>query len=650
MQIHITGRSDRRGVELRLDGQPVAATEHPVLVEVFDGTAGGWQGRPAEFGYAEVCQDDGAVVGIARVEVEQARLEVTDTWCSADDGVRVERRVRCLTAEPGAAVRLVLDLDVVAQGFSPDSQVFAPPALYDLNDVDGDGVEDYLDTRELVFRDDRLLAPRRVELTESLEELTRLRLGALMPYYREDATTAGFVTNCHPQDGVQLGDVLQYGFTGQTVLNALHVLRHADEMADPEARAKGLRVVDSFVRRAERSPLGLVHTLYDFATQRDASWWSGLLLPLAYADEDSDIEELMGSVREHMAYAIDALSAAPDGTYLRCVAEEHQALLRAYRSELEAGVEHEDWLAVARSFGEFLLEAQESDGSWRRAYAFDGTPLIEPRAWFGRAELNQKSSTATAVPFLHELYRVTGEPRWRDAAVGAALFVAEHFVRRMKFNGGIHDSVYARAQLVDSESILFSLRACLAGAEMSDDADLRDAAVDAARILATWVYLWDVPLPPSSTMAGFGFRSTGWSACDTAGAGYIHPYELHAVPDLFEAAVLAADQHLAVVADLVLHGSNETVATEACDWGVARRGLQEEGLLVSWWLVDDPMFVDTGFGGRGKGEGNKTCLPWISAVGIDATDEVLRRHGTTELRAAWRRAVSPTAADAMVEA
>ena len=76
------------------------------------------------------------------------------------------------------------------------------------------------------------------------------------------------------------------------------------------------------------------------------------------------------------------------------------------------------------------LEAQEPDGSWRRAYAFDGTPLVEPRAWFGRAELNQKSSTATAVPFLHELYRVTGEPRWRDAAVAAARFVAEHFVRR----------------------------------------------------------------------------------------------------------------------------------------------------------------------------------------------------------------------------
>ena len=142
--------------------------------------------------------------------------------------------------------------------------------------------------------------------------------------------------------------------------------------------------------------------------------------------------------------------------------------------------------------------------------------------------------------------------------------------------------------------------------------------------------------PPGSTMAGYGFRSTGWSACDTAGAGYIHPYELHAVPDLFEAALIGDDDVLAEIADLVLHGSNETVATPGRDWGYARPGLQEVGLLVSWWLIDDPMFVDTGFGGRGKGEGNKTCLPWISAVGIDATDEVLRRFGTTDLRTCWQ--------------
>lgn len=758
------GPATQQGIELRLGGQRpdvLASLDRPVRLETFDGRRDDWAGTLTSHAYTTVRADGGAVVGTVVAETAAGPVEVVDTWTTDERGVRLERSVRCLAPRPGDAVRSVLDVPVIAEGFDEDAQVFAPPALYDLNDIDGDGIEDYLDTRELVFRDDRLtgltvlvyaptrglgvalsredvpefddvpqrvrgqqafaqrtdvgslgvvphdsgwavvaaypfverarshaltaqarepwgafwpadggamavtyrltvvegasaidslwslwqdraahLAPRRVELPEPVERLTQLRLEALLPYYRENETVAGFVTNCHPQDGVQLGDVLQYGFTGQTVLNALHVLNHADDLADPDARTKGLRTVESFVARAGASPLGLVHTLYDFETGRDASWWSGLLLPLAYADEGTDIQELMGPVYDHMRYAIDALSSAPDGTYLRCVAEEHHALLRAYRAELARGHEHAEWLATAQSFARFLLAAQEADGSWRRAYTFDGDPLVEPRVWFGLAELNQKSSTATAVPFLAELFALTGDRALRDAAVRAARFVAEHFVRGISHNGGIHDSIYARAQLVDSESILFSLRACLAAAEMTGDADLADAAVDAARLLATWVYLWDVPLPPTSTLARFGFRSTGWSACDTSGAGYIHPYELHAVPDLLRAAELGRDDLLATIADLTLHGSNETVATEGKDWGYARPGLQEEGLLVSWWLIDDPMFVNTSFGGRGKGEGNKTCLPWISAVGIDATDLVLERYGTTEVLAAFRDRVA----------
>jgi hypothetical protein len=342
----------------------------------------------------------------------------------------------------------------------------------------------------------------------------------------------------------------------------------------------------------------------------------------------------MGPVYDHMKYAIEPLRTL-DGTYLRCMAEEHGALLRAYEAEQERGFEHPSWIQAVTKFGEFLLRAQEDDGSWRRAYDFNAIGITEPRAWFGETELNQKSSTATAVPVLATLARLTGEERWIAAARSAERFTAEHYVADLKFNGGIHDSIYSRAQLVDSESILFAMRASLTVWQQSADPAALASAVDAAKVLSTWIYLWDVPLPPSSTLAQNGFRSTGWSACDTSGAGYIHPYEIHAAPDLFELALAAEDGTLALIAELVLLGSSETVATPERDWGYARPGLQEEGLLVSWWLIDDPMFAGTGFGGRGKGEGNKTCLPWISAVGIDAYDELIRRFGTADLRTHW---------------
>jgi hypothetical protein len=717
-------------------------------------------------GYDDVDVDGEDTVGTASLSHAGWTIRLEDRWRHDADALRVDRSVRVLAAGPAqCGIRVELQGTVRSEDSFNDSKQYAPPALFNMNDIDGDGIEDYVDDRELIYRDDRLTAltvltyqptasaavsltrldaprwddvpersprdvrflqatdigslglapsaderttliaahpfvergrshaltaqgrepwgayfplsspdgetplfavsyafrtvaahsdidalwglwrtrvaeldPVAVELEHTLEDITRLRVDALLPYYAEGEVAgeraAGFVTNCHPQDGIQLGNVIQYGFTGQNVLNALHAIHHAHSAADHDARAKGLNVVDFFVSQALKSAYGLTPTLYDLERGRSANWWSGLILPLAYAEEGDNLQELMGPVYDHMKYAIDPLRDL-EGTYLRCMAEEHTALLRAFRDEAEAGHVHDDWLTAATRFGDFLLDAQEEDGTWRRAYGFDGDPIVEPRAWFGVAELNQKSSTATAVPFLVALAEATADSRYLAAAQRAERFTAEKFVRDVKHNGGIHDSIYARAQLVDSESILFCLRASLAVWRATGDAGALSAATDAARLLATWVYLWDVPLPPSSTLAQYGFRSTGWSACDTSGAGYIHPYELHAVPDLFEVALAAGDSDLARIAQLILSGSSQNVATPSKSWGYARNGLQEEGVLVSWWLIDDPMFVGTHFGGRGKGEGNKTCLPWISAVGIDAHDILVRRYGTSDLAEHW---------------
>lgn len=57
-----------------------------------------------------------------------------------------------------------------------------------------------------------VLSPKPVRLDRTPEETSRLRLETLSQYYMEDsAGGAGFVTNCHPQDGQQLGNIVQYG-------------------------------------------------------------------------------------------------------------------------------------------------------------------------------------------------------------------------------------------------------------------------------------------------------------------------------------------------------------------------------------------------------------------------------------------------------
>lgn len=159
----------------------------------------------------------------------------------------------------------------------------------------------------------------------------------------------------------------------------------------------------------------------------------------------------------------------------------------------------------------------------------------------------------------------------------------------------------------------------------------RRGLVNAARLFASWVCLWDVPLPQTSTLARYGFRSTGMGACDTCGAGYVHPFELLVVPELIEIAQRVDDPALFDVAELIYGGCNQTVALPERDWGYRYSGLQEEGYLISWWLVDDRIFEETGFGHRWKGEGNKTCFPWLPAVAMACHWKLLDRFGTTDM-------------------
>jgi hypothetical protein len=776
LDVHVSTYDGPNGHALRWQasgGVLVADLPRPVIVESVDANG---QERRLETGYADVRWDGDVLTGHVDLgDGTGARYAIADRWSPAGDGRwRVQRSLRVLHATDGGAVRLVLEVAPRAADGDRfgDWTCFAPGAMYDLNDLDGDLVDDYADTQTLVYREDRLtvmsvlafhrgvglavslsradrpmfdsvpdrvtgqtavrqrtdigslgvfpgrsagagciltsaypfverershallvgerpgwgaywpvsdsaqevitvdyllaideaatphdalwqlwrqrmtdLEPVPVTLPAPLADITRYRVDALRAYYAEDPGTgaAGFVTNCHPQDGAQLRNVVQYGFTGQNLLNAACLLRAGgthDERA--ENRRRAVKVIDFYVEDAQRNEHGLVHGLYNMDRRSYGSWWTGLLLPLAYAEPGDDLEQLMGPLYDHLRPVIDALRGR-EGTYLRCLAEEYASLLMSYELEHAAGHPHPEWLSAAQQFGRFLLSVQRADGAFHRAYALDGGPLTEPDFWFGQTDLQQTSSTATVVPFLLGLHRITGDGDLLAAAVRATEYADRVFVEGLKFNGGIHDSMYARPQLVDHESIIFAFRALLELHGVTGEERYLRQAVRAAWIACSWAFLWDVPLPAGSTFGREGFRSTGWTGCDTPGAGYIHPMGVVMVPDLVEVGRLSGEPLFLEIAELVLAGCNENVALPGRDWGYARPGLQEEGLQISWCWIDDPMFAGTGFGGRGKGEGNKTCFPWISAVAIWAHQELMHRYGTDDVAALAPSAPEPGA-------
>jgi hypothetical protein len=443
------------------------------------------------------------------------------------------------------------------------------------------------------------------------------------------------VLNCHPQDGIQLADIIQYGFTGQNTLNGYLVLRYGQQHGDERLMARARRVLDFFATTGHIPESGLFYDLYNVPKKRMDCWWTGLLLPLAYAEPGGSLEELMGPLYRRWETEILQLQQIR-GSYLRCMSESVYGLILAYQFEAGQGRVHEEWLAAARRYGEFLVRAQEPDGSWYRAYDHDGRALTSPAIWFGTTMYEQKSSTGTAIQTLVALADLTGEVTFLDAAVRAGRFVRSTLVDAVRFNGGIHDPIYAKGQLIDNEGILYPMLGLLALYRRVGGEYFRQGCINAARLVASWICLWDVPLPPGSTLAQHGFRTTGMGACDTCGAGYVHPFELLIVPELVEIARLSGDCDLFEVAALAYGACNQTVALPGRDWGYRYPGLQEEGYLISWWLADDPIFDETGFGHRWKGEGNKTCFPWIPAVAMACHWKLMDRYGTADLAAIGR--------------
>jgi hypothetical protein len=759
------------GLRFDFDRAPVLEVDRPAWLET-------WQRRTSTHGsnapeieahalaYDKVASEPGGLLGEARLTAERWSIQVIDRWTREEaDSWRVERSLSVDGEEPPDGVRLRLEMLIALTGPTgyTDFRFFAPPAVYDRNDLDGDGVDDYLGTQVLSFREDRLnalsvlahhaasglavalvradppafddlpdrpererlfvqrtdigslgwspdagerprlrlraaypfdegershalllserpgwgafwpaateptlrvaylvrvepgerfidvawghfarrlreLRPTPVPLPAPADELLRLRAESLDRYYLEadpaddPLAPAGYVLNCHPQDGIQLADIIQYGFTGQNILNATLMLRYGEAIRDAELMLRARRVIDFFVAHAEVGGSGLFHDLYNVPKRRMDCWWTGLLLPLAYAEPGGSLEELMGPLHRRWEAEIGQLSRLR-GSYLRCMSESVHALLVAYRWEADRDRPHPDWLAAARRFGDFLLGAQEPDGSWFRAYDHEGRPLTSPAVWFGTTRVEQRSSSATPIGALLALAHDTGESAYLEAAVRAGRFVRRELVEPVRFNGGIHDPIYAKGQLIDNEGILYPMLGLLGLYRATSADEFLTGCIDAARLFASWICLWDVPLPPGSTLARYGFRSTGMGACDTCGAGYVHPFELLALPELIEIAVLSRDAALFDVAELAYCGCNQTVATPDRDWGYAFPGLQEEGYLISWWLADDPMFDETGFGHRWKGEGNKTCFPWIPAVGMACHWKLLDRWGTTDFSA-----------------
>jgi len=267
-----------------------------------------------------------------------------------------------------------------------------------------------------------LYKPTPISIPFSLSDSIDYRVQLLDQFYKEwkeadGKNPAGFFINFIPTEGKVLSHIIEYGFTGKTILNAWGLMKEGYNKKNANFINKARKVVDFFVKECQTNN-GLFFNLYDVERKSPAFWWVGLFMPLNYI-KPNELEYYVGPIMkdEYLSIVVNELSKKK-GCYMRSMSEEAYALLLCYETESLHGVSHESWLKAAINYGNFLLRSQNTDGSWNKAYDLEGKEITQPKIWAG-TDHERKADTAAAIPFLIKLYELTKEHRYLDAALKA---------------------------------------------------------------------------------------------------------------------------------------------------------------------------------------------------------------------------------------
>ncbi len=483
-----------------------------------------------------------------------------------------------------------------------------------------------------------------VELPFTLEEARGCRREMVHNSFREfpdkKGKPAGYFIHFSPRSHYGEQNLLEYGFCGAQTLLSLDMLTAAKENGQAEYRERALKTVDYFVENCIEES-GLPNGIYNVDKEEYVYWWTGILFPFQYSDDRNELEGYLGNqVVSSLMEIADGLRGIK-GNYCRSMVDAMYYLMKCWLFEKENGHEHPAWLDAVIKFADKLLLIQNENGSWNRGYTMDGKPLKNPPQWFGASEKEQGSGAIFPAQLLTELYKYTKEEKYLEASRRAADFVYRNYVRDVGYIGGLNDTTHRKSVKIDAVGVMFAMRTMLMVYEQTKEERLLLGARDAAHILGSWTYLWNIPFDGNTLLGKYGFRTTGWACCDVIPAGsYVDCEFVEFVPELLRIAEYCQDEELAVLARIVTRGMQHGLSMPQNMYGYAMPGVQCEGYMTSLWLADTEYKGFSGAAAKNKGDDNDTCNGLVNGQALLNLDYLSQTYGTMDFHKIIRQIIS----------
>lgn len=289
--------------------------------------------------------------------------------------------------------------------------------------------------------------------------------------------------------------------------------------------------------------------------------------------------------------------------FTRVAADGMDGVLDAARLMRSKGREVPAWNRYLTRFADFLVDHQGADGSFPRAWKYDGT-----------VDKAEKTNTTHPIRFLTRMTEFTGEQKYLDAAIAAGEFALTELGGSMTYIGGTPDN----PNVIDKEAGGMAMNAFLALHDAVDDAAAKKrwlaAAVRAADFTETWLMAWGWPIPNTPRPAYRREAGLGLSLIATGHSG-VDNWLCYQSANFFELGRLTRDQHFIEVAKVLTSTSLRTTQLPGNDVGHDRAGLVEEAI----GLADFTAY------------GSNVWLPWCTVAEIEPLAVLEDRHGTCDL-------------------
>jgi hypothetical protein len=255
--------------------------------------------------------------------------------------------------------------------------------------------------------------------------------------------------------------------------------------------------------------------------------------------------------------------------YARVVGDGMQGLLWAWNFEKKRGVDKPSWLNACYRVANWLITKQNADGSFPRSWNYATNAVTN----------SEKTNTSHIIPFLVDMYKVTGNTSFRTAAVNAGNYIYTNTYQNYKYVGGTPDN----PNVPDKEAASMALRAFLALYDADGSSNWLNAATQTAYYYETWVYSWSVPIPADDATATYPkTRSTSGLSIVATGNNSADSYAAIDAFSFYRLYLYNGDSHLLQMSRMLLQNTKQVINWDSANtiYGHGVLGIMQEALNV----------------------------------------------------------------------